>query len=183
MDGLGGAGKTTLTQHIKQELEEAGKKAVVLHIDDFIHPRNIRYDQAKCEWECYYFAQWRYDYLIHNILLPIQNGEEIDKEIELYDKTNDQYIETHLKIDAESVLIIEGVFLQRNELRRFLDYVIYIDVPKVERLKRVLERDTYIGDKSKIAEKYEKRYFPAEDKYIMEYSPSKSADLIINPNS
>lgn len=39
------------------------------------------------------------------------------------------------------------------------------------RLKRVLLRDKYIGELEDIRCKYERRYFPAEEKYILEYSP------------
>ena len=107
-------------------------------------------------------------------------GHPINKQIELYDKEKDEYLQHHLKIDLDTILIIEGVFLQREELRPFLDYVIYINVPKEERLKRVLKRDLYIGDETAILTKYEKRYFPAEDQYVSEFAPAKNADWTIN---
>ncbi|WNS76303.1 AAA family ATPase [Bacillus sp. DTU_2020_1000418_1_SI_GHA_SEK_038] len=182
IDGLGGSGKTTFSKSLEKDLRNKGRKTSVLHIDDFIHPKFVRYNDSKSEWECYYNLQWRYDYLISEILMPIRMGHPINKEIELYDKENDKYMNHHLKMDLDTVLIIEGVFLQRAEVRPFLDYVIYIDVPKEERLKRVLKRDFYIGDKPAILAKYEKRYFPAEDKYVSEYNPAKKADWTITLN-
>lgn len=179
IDGLAGSGKTTFTKSLEIKMRKKGLEISVLHIDDFIHPKNVRYNHSISEWECYFDLQWRYNYLIDEILLPISLGHSINKQIELYDIDKDAYRHQYLKMDLDTFLIIEGVFLQRMELRPFLDYVIYIDVPKEERLKRALARDSYIGDESAIITKYEKRYFPAEDKYVSEYNPAKKADWTI----
>jgi len=176
IDGLGGSGKSTLALKLQKEL----KNVMCFHLDDFIHPRSIRYDEKIAEWEAYYYKQWRYMYLINTILLPLKNGLSIDDYIDFYDKETDQYIRKHIKIPAGSIVIIEGVFLQRSELRKFFDYVIYIDVDKETRRKRVLERDSYIGSLQDINEKYEQRYFPAEEIYVKEYDPAHLADEVIS---
>ena len=180
IDGLGGSGKSTIVNSLKQLLQNNNYKTVVLHIDDFINKRDIRYNISNEEWYCYYNIQWRYDYLIKEILYPIKKSTEIDKQIEIYDKENDTYYLEHTRIPIGSILLLEGVFLQRKEVEPYLDYIIYIQVPKDVRLSRVICRDKYIGDIEDIKLKYEKRYFPAEDKYIKEYSPAVNADLIIN---
>lgn len=180
IDGLGGAGKSTIVDSLKLQLKNENYHSYVLHIDDFIHPKHIRYDKSKEEWYCYYNIQWRYDYLVEEILSPIKKGNKIDKVIELYDKENDRYILQPIYIPHGSVLILEGIFLQRKEIKDYLDFVIYLDVPKEVRLNRVLARDRYIGESKDIKRKYERRYFPAEEKYTLEYSPIESADFVLN---
>lgn len=180
IDGLGGAGKSTMVNSLKLQLQKNNYHLVVLHIDDFIHQRYIRYNESKEEWYCYYNIQWRYDYLIKEILVPIQEGTGIDKQIELYEKEKDSYILEPIKIPRGSILLLEGMFLQRIELRKYLDYIVYLEVPKEVRLNRVINRDMYIGDPEDIKSKYERRYFPAEDKYIEEYAPAKNADFVLN---
>lgn len=179
IDGLGGAGKSTIVNSLKLELNNKRHECYILHIDDFINKREIRYDDSKEQWYCYYNIQWRYDYLIKEILEPIKRGEEIKKGIELYDKENDEYTAKQIHIPKGEILILEGVFLQRKELKDYLDFTIYLDVEKEVRLKRVLKRDGYIGDAEEIKCKYEKRYFPAEDRYLMEYNPIGNADLVL----
>lgn len=179
IDGLGGAGKSTLVDSLKSELQNESYNSYILHIDDFIHPKSIRYNDSKEEWYCYYNLQWRYDYLIKEILDPIKRGEKIDKDIEFYDKENDTYIKKHIYIPHNSVLLLEGVFLQRKELKDYLDFVVYLNVPQEIRLDRVLKRDVYIGSANDIKDKYNRRYFPAEDRYILEYSPALNADLVL----
>ncbi|MBU5312814.1 AAA family ATPase [Tissierella carlieri] len=180
IDGLGGAGKTTIVNSLKSQLSNRDYNTVILHIDDFIHPKNIRYNESKEEWYCYYNIQWRYDYLIKEILMAVKEGIEIDKEIEIYDKDNDIYTLEQIKISQGSIILLEGIFLQRKEIREYFDYVIYLDVPKEVRLNRVMNRDKYMGNSEEIKLKYERRYFPAEDKYIEEYSPIQNADYVLN---
>ena len=179
IDGLGGAGKSTISEELCKLLEDAKYSVTLLHIDDFIHPRAVRYNDNYAEWECYYNLQWRYDYLVNEIITPIKSGSDFITEIELYDKDNDTYFINRINVPEGSIVIIEGVFLQRNELKDVFDYMIYIDIPEKIRLERVLERDGYIGNKEQIKAKYDNRYFPAERHYTAVYSPAENADYII----
>ncbi len=178
IDGSTGAGKSTFVENINKNLIAMNFKVQVLHIDDFIHKRNIRYDDLKEQWYCFYYLQWRYDYLRNQVLEPIKNGQEINKLIEIYDKERDEYNLEELIVNKGTVVLLEGVFLQKKEIASFLDYIIFLDVPREERLKRVVGRDTYIGAKEEIENKYRTRYFPAEDKYLREYNPKDRAHFV-----
>ena len=179
IDGLGGAGKSTVSEALYKLLGEENVTVTLLHIDDFIHPRSVRYNADYPEWECYYDLQWRYDYLLSQIIAPIKSGIDLKCDVELYDKDNDTYLLNEINIPVGSVVIIEGVFLQRKELENMFDYIIYIDIPEEVRLQRVLERDGYIGNREQIKAKYDNRYFPAERHYIATCVPSDKADHLI----
>lgn len=179
IDGLGGAGKSTISEEIYKLLSEENYNITLLHIDDFIHPRAVRYNDNYAEWECYYDLQWNYDYLMNEVVNSIKKGADFNTKVELYDKDNDTYFLSETNVPVGSIVIIEGVFLQRQELKGAFDYMIYIDIPEEIRLNRVLERDGYIGDKEQIKAKYDNRYFPAEHHYIEICSPSENADYII----
>ncbi|QTD42652.1 uridine kinase [Sporosarcina sp. Te-1] len=179
IDGLGGAGKSTIAEKIQREVVGS----VLLHIDDFIHPEHVRNAEGLEPWKAYYFEQWRYTYLIENILEPIRTGKPIERKIEFYLKSEDSYVEKWIHIPAGGLLIIEGVFLQRAELRDYFDTVIFVDMDKETRIQRVLERDSYIGNPSAILTKYNNRYFPAEEEYVREYDPANQADLVLNESA
>ena len=178
IDGLGGAGKSTISELLFNRFNEK-YNITVLHIDDFIHPKVIRYNSNFAEWECYYNLQWRYDYLLDQIIRPLQNGNDFSKKIELYDKVNDTYFLQQIDIPVGSIVIIEGIFLQREELQGVFDYVIYMDISEKTRLIRVLKRDVYIGNEQQIRYKYENRYFPAERFYVKNCNPAEKSDYII----
>lgn len=113
------------------------------------------------------------------MIAPIRAGEDLCKEIKLYDKDNDTYFTQRCEIPAGSIVIIEGIFLQRKELEGAFDVMIYLDVPEEVRLRRVLRRDGYIGDEAAIRAKYENRYFPAERHYVTACRPEQKADYQI----
>lgn len=179
IDGLGGAGKSTIADGLMHMLEEAGYPAVLLHMDDLIHPRCVRYNAEYPEWECYYYLQWRYDLLLSKVLHPARSGQSVDTVLEFYQLAGDSYRLRTVQIPVGSIVIVEGIFLQRKELAGMFDLTAYVDVPEEVRLQRVLQRDGYIGDSSEIQAKYERRYFPAERYYVQEYDPTSSADLIL----
>lgn len=178
IDGLGGAGKSTISEKICSEIKNNNVHTILLHIDDFINVRKVRYNSAYPEWQCYYDLQWRYDYFT-GIIDQIKNRMNSHIEIELYDKDDDCYFTQNYDTKEKTVVIVEGIFLQRKELYGIFDYMVYIDVPEDERMTRVLKRDTYIGNEQQIIDKYENRYFPAERKYFNEYHPKQSADFVI----
>ncbi len=177
IDGLGGAGKSTVSEQVCAALEADGIHTLLLHIDDFIHPRAVRYNDNYPEWQCYYDLQWRYDHFA-DVLRAVKAGADA-VEAELYDKENDSYFTRRYTLHERTAVIVEGIFLQRGELRGLFDCMVYIDVPEDERLGRVLRRDTYIGNERQIAEKYEKRYFPAERRYFEACRPERSADIVV----
>lgn len=177
IDGLGGAGKSTVSDKICEALSKEGIHTVLLHIDDFIHVRSIRYNSEYPEWQCYYEMQWRYDYFREVVNELKKVGGTV--ETELYDKDNDSYLTEKICTKERTVIITEGIFLQRDELAGIFDLMAYIDVPEDERLNRVIGRDTYIGNEQEIVSKYENRYFPAERKYFERYRPDLKSDILI----
>lgn len=178
IDGLGGAGKSTISEILCKKFEYNNYHVILLHIDDFIHVRDTRYNSIYPEWQCYYELQWRFDYF-SEVIKEIKNSKGDYIDIELYDKDNNTYFQQCFPIHNNTIVIVEGIFLQKKEFNTVFDYMIYIDLPENVRLERVLKRDTYIGDKQKIITKYENRYFPAEHKYIEEYRPKDNANFVI----
>lgn len=178
IDGLGGAGKSTISEMVCSELRSNGIHTILLHMDDFIHTRQIRYNSEYPEWRCYYDRQWRYDYFLQTIK-RLKAARDNSVEVERYDKDNDNYYTEIYTMTNQTTVVVEGIFLQRKELQGIFDYMVYIDVPESVRLSRVLQRDTYIGNERQIMDKYKTRYFPAEHHYFSIYRPDRSADCVI----
>ena len=179
IDGLGGAGKSKISEQICEYFNENQYHTVLLHIDDFINIKKVRYNDAYSDWQCYYDIQWRYDYFALSVIDKIKTSAISSVDVELYDKDKDTYYIQNYSIEKKTIVIVEGIFLQRKELCGIFDFMIYIDIPEDIRLKRVLMRDTYMGNQQQIKDKYENRYFPAEHKYINDYHPADYVDYVI----
>lgn len=173
IDGLGGAGKTTLVHQLKNSLDNV----VILHIDDHIVKRAQRYNTSYEEWFEYYQLQWDAVYLKENLFGKLHQNERIIH-LPFYYKEEDTLTNKAIMIPPKSIVIIEGVFLLREEWKGFYDYIIFLDCPSEVRYERVIHRDTYIGDLEERLRKYKNRYWLAEDFYFKKQSPLKFAHHI-----
>lgn len=179
IDGLSGAGKTTITETITKELTYEGQKVLVIHIDDLIEEREKRYNTGHPEWYEYYCLQWDVQGIKEKLFEAIR--EKLNHlHLKFYDKENDRCYMENINIEQSNIILIEGVFLQRKEWRNFFDYMIYLDCPKIVRSERVLQRDAYIGDMNERLKKYEQRYWAGEDYYFKVVNPIQGADIVIN---
>ncbi|WP_019412576.1 kinase [Paenisporosarcina sp. TG20] len=178
LDGLSGAGKTTLAKEIEEELNKNDCKVVTFHIDNHIVERNKRYQTGKEECYEYYYLQWDVNMLATNLFEALSKGcNNID--LPFYVNSADSTSNKQVAIPSDSIVLIEGIFLQRKEWRGYYDFIIYIDLPRDLRYERVLNRNTYIGEYQERLKKYQRRYWPGEDHYLEVEKPIDHADLII----
>lgn len=178
LDGLGGAGKTTFSQNVEQELRGSNYKVTTFHLDDHIVEKNKRYQTGHEEWYEYYYLQWDIEGIVTNLLEPLNNSHHIL--LPFYDKFTDSIFTKRIDVLANSIVLIEGIFLQRKEWKNFFDFIAFLDCPFELRQKRVLNRDSYIGDFQVRLKKYSERYWLGEKHYINTVKPASIADLVIN---
>lgn len=177
IDGLGGSGKTTLARSLKQELILAKCDAVILHMDDYIVEKSERYGTGNEEWYEYYALQWNIEQLRKELFQRLHGGCN-SITLPFYESSADSVVSKPFYLDGVRVVLIEGVFLQRKEWRDFFDFVIFLDCPSELRSERVIGRDTYLGDERARVEKYKRRYWLAEDHYLLLENPAGKADYI-----
>lgn len=181
IDGLSGAGKTTLVKKLENELIKDKCKAIIIHIDDHIVERNKRYNTGYEEWYEYYYLQWDIKMLTSTFFEMLYNNSN-KLTLPFYNKSTDTISTKQINVTSDSIVIIEGIFLQRKEWRSFYDYIIYIDCPRDSRYERVLKRDSYIGDYQAILTKYKRRYWLGEEHYLNIENPIEKADKIYDDN-
>lgn len=182
IDGLGGAGKTSLVKEIEQELTNDSLKVTTFHLDDHIVERSKRYQTGNEEWYEYYYLQWDIKDLEKNLFNPLHNNCK-NILLPFYDNLTDTISTNKIKVPTNSIVLIEGIFLQRQEWKRFFDFTIFLDCSKELRQKRVLDRDFYIGDYQARLHKYQRRYWLAEKYYLDTVQPLKTADVVMkSPN-
>ncbi|MEG0470857.1 MAG: kinase [Solibacillus sp.] len=173
IDGLGGAGKTTLVNQLINIIDNV----VIIHIDDHIVERGLRYNTGHDEWFEYYQLQWDTISLKESLFEKLhQNGKQL--RLSFYNKEEDTSTIETINIPPNSIVVIDGIFLLREEWKAYYDYIIFLDCPKGVRYERVLQRDTYIGDLEERLRKYQNRYWKAEDYYIKKQNPMKLAHRI-----
>ena len=170
IDGLGGSGKSVLAKEIRQELEKKGVLADIVHHDDFYLPSGSRSLQPADLKPIGGDFDWgRFS---EQILKPLKSG--LSAKYRRYDWPSDRLAEER-EVQPRGVILIEGVYSTRTELREFYDFLIWVDCPAEERLRRGLARD---GESMRSI--WTTEWIPAEDQYYKEQRPDTFAHLIVD---
>lgn len=171
IDGLSRSGKTTFEKKFASMLSEKQIENTVIHLDDHIVGRSKRYNTGQEEWREYFYLQWDVEALKNSLFESLIHSDEI--ELPYYDSDSDQHVYKKLKLTGKFVLIVEGIFLQREEWRPYFDCTVFIDCPRDIRFARESNQT-----KQKI-EKFRNRYWKAEEYYMENFRPVEKADLVI----
>lgn len=165
VDGCGGSGKSTFARG----LVAAGSDDVTLvQMDDFYKPTAERPTGenrpigGNFDWER----------VRSQVIEPLSQGEVA--RYQRYDWGQDALAEWHVA-RRSGIVVIEGVYATRNELRSFYDYRVFVECPRDERLRRGLERD---GEAAR--DTWEKVWMPVEAQYMDLHQPWRHADLLID---
>ena len=168
IDGLGGAGKSTLAQLLEQQLKTLGWSVAVVKHDDFYLPSNQRENQTKKTIG----SDFDWKRLRDQVLIPIREGWSAH--YQRYDWETDFLAEWHT-ISASDVVLVEGVYTMRCELTDLYDLKIWVECPRAIRLARGIARD---GEKARSI--WEQDWMPKEDYYVKTHLPRERADLSVS---
>ena len=171
IDGLSRAGKTTLTRQLSNLLLDKNIPHMIIHLDDLIETKDKRYNTGHDQWKEYYYYQWDVDKLKQSLFEKCKTAPFL--KLSFYEIEKDQQYMKVVTLPPACVILIEGVFLQREAWRNYFDFVVYLEATKDQRFSR--EANTT----KRLIEKFENRYWKAEDFYLDKIDPSHKADLVI----
>ena len=163
IDGGAGAGKSMLARGIHDNL----KSVSILRTDDFFQPLN-KHSNARLPAEKLYELYFPWQRMRDEALMPLHRGETA--KYQRYDWSTDRLLDW-VTVEPNEIVLVEGVYSSRPELRPMLDAVIFVEAPRAERLRRVLTRDpNSSGD-------WLTPWMSAEDWYLNQIQPQDTADL------
>lgn len=165
IDGFGGAGKSTLAEHI---VSTYGSSQII-HMDDFYKPSNKRLQLEISKKES--GSDYDIKRLSDDIIIPIINGMEA--KYQRYDWNMDKLAEWHT-VEPNGLIIVEGVYSISNQLYNKYDIKIFVECNRELRLKRGLERD------GESALDFWEQWMIGEEKYFQEQKPRDRADFTIS---
>ena len=179
IDGVDAAGKTTFAASLSEELRKRNHEVIEASMDGFHNPREIRYRLGRDSPEGYYKDSFNINAVKVLLIEPLKEGRLYQTKAFDY-KTDLATPFTGALAEPGVILVYEGVFSFREELREFWDYMIYLDISPEESLRRGVERDP--GEKEEIERKYRVRYLPGQELYKVEAKPQEAADIIVDYN-
>src|ERR1700710_2497715 len=118
VDGLDGAGKSRFADALAAQLGIGHRAVFRASIDDFHRPRAERYARGRDSAEGFYRDSYDYSAFRRVVVDPFLMGGSTAWVPALFDVTRDARVEPVWQTGpADAVLIIDGIFLNRRELR------------------------------------------------------------------
>jgi len=177
IDGPDAAGKTTFARRLAIELR---RPAINVSLDAWHHPREMRLRRGHESAEGCYHDSFDYDALVRECLDPFAAGAERVRTAH-FDHGTDAVVEAMQDVAVEAILLVDGVFLLRPELRARWDLAVYLHVPESVTLARAVQRDLHLfNTEEDVRRRYERRYLPAQVLYREAAAPLDHADVAVD---
>lgn len=166
IDGQSGAGKSTFARHLVTRL---GPRAGVVEGDDFY--RDMA-ESTRIALDARQGVEQYFDWqrLRREVLVPVRRGEPVLR-YQRYDwgsGSMGQWVE----LPTPDVVVVEGVYTLRPELRDLLDVRVYVEAGAQTRRQRQIDR----GENT---DAWITRWMAAEDLYVSGTAPRSAADVVV----
>lgn len=178
IDGVDGAGKTHLADELAAELKGQGAHTIRASADGFHNPPAKRHRQGRGSPQGYYQDAYNYEALIGNLLAPLSPGGNGRYIREIYNVHEESPVTvTQEQAPPGAILIFDGIFTHRNELVKYWDYSIWLEVPFEISIPRGAQRGYGHPDP---AHGSNNRYIAGQRLYIADCSPATRATITID---
>ncbi|WP_245616300.1 uridine kinase [Deinococcus radiopugnans] len=182
VDGVDGAGKTTFADELAASLRELGREVICVSADDFHHPRAVRYRLGRDSPAGFYRDSYDHAGLRRTLLDPLGPGGALRYRTAILDVNSDQPLfEPEQIARPGSLLVVDGLFLHRPELRGLWDDSIFLRVDFAVSVPRGAARGTGFGSPDPEAES-NRRYIGGNRLYFREAQPEKWAGVVVDHN-
>jgi uridine kinase len=178
IDGIDGTGKSIFGDELAQMLAAAGRRLIRASVDGFHNPRATRYRLGRQSPEGYFRDSYNYDQLKALLLDPLSAGGNGCYRTAAFDHRTDQpVIVPEAQAASGDILVFDGIFLHRPELRGYWDFSIFLEVGVAVSMARCAQRDGTSPDPHAPANR---RYVEGQQLYLRECQPWQSATIVIN---
>ena len=180
VDGITASGKTTLANELAAALAATGPPVLRLSMDGYHHPRAHRYRQGRGSADGYYEDAYDFPSFAELVLRPLGPGGAGRYTPAIIDLPTDTPLDrTPVPVPGAAWLVVDGSFLQRDELAGLWDVVVWVDTPFAEARRRGIARDTdLLGGVDAAATAFDERYHAAARRYLAEVDPAAHADVV-----
>jgi uridine kinase len=182
IDGPDAAGKTTLADELARCITYRGRPVVRVSVDGFHQPEAVRRQRGPLSPDGYFHDSFDYAALRRLVLDPLGPGGDRRYRNAVFNYRHDVAHEVPARqADRRAVLLLDGVFLLREELRDCWEASIFVHVSPAESLRRALQRDIELfGTQEAVRERYERRYLPGQELYRTTARPHDAADVVMD---
>ena len=177
VDGVDGSGKTTFAHALERAFAQTRRPARVVHLDDFLHPRRIRWRRGRSSPEGFFLDTYDLEAFTAKVLDPLARGEHHIVGRHFDHRTDTAVEDQPVPVGPDTVVIVEGMFLHREELATRWDVSVFLEVPVRVSLARLAARD---GSSADPDDPSVARYVEGQRIYLARCEPQRRATVLID---
>jgi uridine kinase len=178
VDGPDGSGKTTFADHLADVVRASGRTVVRISLDDFHHVRAVRYRRGRASPDGFWRDSYNYVRFGADVLEPFGPGGSRRYRIAAHDLATDAVLDPAPRTaEPGTVLVVDGLFLHRDELFAAWDRSVFLDVPFAVTAQRMAVRDGTHPDPGHASMR---RYTEAQRLYYAACAPQRRAGILID---
>jgi len=181
LSGIDAAGKGYISSMVKDVLQEAGYAVALINIDPWQNPLPVRLQKDHAA-ENLYEHIFRWDDFFGQLIFPLQKNKSIYLETKGIRSDADLYYPLVYNFRNIDILLVEGIFLFKQQYLSYFDYRIWIDCSFETGLQRAIARNAEGLNEAALVHDYQTFYYPAQRYHFKKDDPLQYADLIIDNN-
>lgn len=176
VDGVDGSGKTSFAANLANEIHV--RPVFVIHMDDFLNPAPVRHAKGRASPEGFWEDTYNYGALYDQLLAPLGPHGDGWYSPASYDAETDRIAQTEvLWAPSDALVLVEGMFLHRNELASHWDASVFLDVPFTETAARMAIRN---GSHADPEHSTMRRYVGGQRLYFEAARPWERATFVVD---
>ena len=179
ISGIDASGKGYVSALLARELTSRGKRVALIGIDGWLHLPAIRFSSDRPGLHFYRHA-FRFDEMFRMLIDPLVTTGSVDCQADFAEETSQSYRSHHYQFQNVDLVLLEGIFLFRRDLRERYDLRIWIDCSFETALRRAVARRQEGLPPGETIAAFESVYFPAQKAHFAHDEPRASADIVFD---
>jgi uridine kinase len=179
LSGIDASGKGFLAERLRRLLHKIGLNAAVIGVDGWLNLPHVRFSNVQPGLR-FYEDGVRLEEMFGQLVLPLRDRRSIDVQMDYAEETASDYRRHRYRVCDVDVVLVEGIFLYKRELRPRFDLACWVDCSFETAMKRAIQRGQEGLTEAETIRAYETIYWPAQRVHFERDRPREIADLIIN---
>lgn len=176
VSGIDASGKGYISQQLIPRLWRHSVHAVCINVDGWLNLPHIRFDLNEPA-EHFYQSAIRFDEMFRDLVLPLRDSRSCHVTTDYVTETATEYEKRTYEFSDVDVIVLEGIFLFKNDYVRHFDLRIWIDCSFETALSRALARQQEQLPAAETIRAYETIYFPAQRLHFRRDCPRENAHV------
>jgi uridine kinase len=177
ISGIDGSGKGYVAARLVDRLTDKGHHVALIGADGWLNLPHVRFGGDEPA-EHFYSHAFRFEEMFSWLIDPLVLHGSVRLVADFTEETASAYRKHLYSFENVDVVLLEGIFLFKRELRQRYNFRLWIDCSFETALERAIARSQEGLAVSETIAAYEHIYFPAERVHFERDAPRDSADLI-----